>query len=377
MPVAAFYFALFMAAGVLIPYLPPFLRSQGLGGAEIGALGAIPPALSLVAPPVWGFLADRLQDPARVLRIVAVGAAIAFTPLLAVRSFPLIAATLVGYAAFNTALTPLADSIAMVEARRLGTEYARLRLWGSLGYIVSSSLFGVWLAQGGAPGTVVVAVMGLLLLNVGISRAAPRVPATLRRPSLADAARLAADPRLLLFLAGNMLHWAAAAPFHQFYAIHLRDLGVPASFVGLSIAAAVGAEVLVMWRFRSLARRLPLFAVLLLSYAAGGLRWVFTAQAHDGPVLVALQALHGLSYGAFLVASMAHLERTVPEELRATGRALFSAVVFGLGGILGMLLAGRLYDGGGGAAAFRAAATLELLAPLGLLAGFRLRRPAL
>lgn len=373
MAVAAFYFAYFAATGVLIPYLPPYLRGLGLSGSQIGVIGALTPAMSLLAPPLWGFAADRLQRPALVLRAVTAGAALAFAPLLVASSFGALALAVAGYAFFSTGIIPLADAIAVVEARRLSTDYARLRLWGSIGFIATSSLFGLWLAGRGSPASVVPVALALIAAHAAVAHSVPATRAVGHPPGLADAARLATDGRLLLFMGGAMLHWAAAAPFHQFFAIHLRDLGVPESFVGAGIAVGVSAEVVVMWRFRSIAARLPIFGVIGLAYGAGAVRWWLMGFVQDGAALAAIQALHGISFGAFLVGSIAHLERTVPEELRATGRALFSAVVFGLGGIAGMLLAGVLYDAGGGAAAFRSAAVLEVLAPLGLL-GARRRR---
>jgi PPP family 3-phenylpropionic acid transporter len=79
-------------------------------------------------------------------------------------------------------------------------------------------------------------------------------------------------------------------------------------------------------------------------------------------VLVALAPLHGLTFGAFYVASVAFLSRRVPPELRASGQALFSAVTFGLGGLVGYASSGAAYDWLGGHRLFAVAAVLELVA---------------
>ena len=364
MPIAAFYFLYFAAVGILIPYIPPYLRSLGLSGAEIGALMSIAPLMMVVVPPVWGFFADRSQRVSSLLKIAALGAGLAFAPLLGVTAFWAIAAMLVVHAIFFTPITALADTVAIAEARRLGTEYGRLRLWGSVGFIVASLAFSLHLEAGGARVHAVWAV-STLLVSAGLVAALHRSePVAAARPSVRDAARLLTDPRLVAFLLAGALHWASAAPYHLLYAVHLEDLGVLPRYVGVGLGLAVVAEVVVMWRFASIRRRAPLLSLLAIAFLATALRWLLTGWATTGAALAAAQVLHGLTFGLFYVASIAYLEKVVPGGLLGTGRALFAAIAMGLGGAGGNALAGALYDVGGGSLAFFAAAGLSLLAPL-------------
>lgn len=375
---ALFYFAMFTATGLMLPYLPPFYRTLGFGGLEIAALGSIQAMLLVVVPPFWGFRADRSGDPARLLRVAAAGAVLCFAPLLAAGSFVAVAAVLFATGLFTSPISTLADAVAVDQARRRGGSYARLRLWGSVGFVVSSWSFGVWLDRGGAAGDVVPAVLGCLafaaLAALPVRGAAG---ARLARPSLADARRLAADPGFLLFLGASALHWAALSPFHLFFAVHLGDLGVGPAWIGAGLAIGVVAEVAVMWAFPALSNRWPLYGLLAAAYLSGAVRWTLTAFLDGGPLLAAAQLLHGLGFGAFFVGSIAHLARTVPPHLLATGRALFGAVAFGAGGLLGNAVAGTLYDVGGGRLAFAVAAAFELLAlPLLARSARRGRRAA-
>jgi PPP family 3-phenylpropionic acid transporter len=77
---------------------------------------------------------------------------------------------------------------------------------------------------------------------------------------------------------------------------------------------------------------------------------------------VLLAPLHGLTFGAFYVASVAFLSRCVPPELRASGQALFAAVTFGIGGLVGYAASGAGYDWLGGPRLFAVAAALEVAA---------------
>jgi PPP family 3-phenylpropionic acid transporter len=375
--VALFYFAMFLATGVVQSYLPPYYRTLGLGGLEIAALGSIQAVLLVAAPPAWGFWADRSGRPARVLLVAASGAALGFVPLLGARTFAAVGATLLVYGAFQSGIGGLADAVAVGEARRRGGSFSRIRLWGSLGFVVSSWLFGVWLDRGGRAADAVPAALACMVATALAALPLRSDPgARLVPPTFADARRLVAEPAFLLFLAASAVHWASLSPFHLFWAVHLGDLGVAAAWIGAGIAAGVIAEMAVMWFFPALAHRFSLYGLLAASYLVGAGRWALTAVLDDGPLLAATQALHGVVFGVFFLGSIAHLTRIVPPQLLATGRALFGAVAFGAGGLLGNVVAGALYDAGDGRLAYSLAAALELAAlPLLFLAARRARHP--
>ncbi len=160
--IAGFYVLYFGAVGVTLPFLPAYLKSLSLSGAQVGVLLALSPLMSLVAPPIWGHLADRSGRPDRVLTVVTLGAAVGFAPLLVADRFALLVACLVGYAFFNSAVTSLIDSLSIQRVALQGGSFAYLRVFGSLGFVLSSSAFGFAVA---APGRATVAVpLGMMRL---------------------------------------------------------------------------------------------------------------------------------------------------------------------------------------------------------------------
>lgn len=360
---ATFYFLLFGAVGLQHPYFPPYLLSLGFRGKEVALICSVAPVATLLVPPVWGYLADRSGRTAGLLRLGSAAGAIGWCLVLGARSFLAVFGAVVVVTLATSSLSTLADSMATRIAREAGTEYARLRLWGSVGYVAASWCFGVALGRGGEGRWVVPAIIATM---AGAAIWAWWLPAGVRAsgpsPSLREAGGLLRKPGLSLFFAASMLHWVGFAPYNLFLAAHLERSTGSRGFTGPSFALAVTAEVLVMWSFRSIARRVALLPLIGISFALGAVRWVITSAASDGRVLAATQIAHGVCFGAFFVASMAHLERAVPERLRATGRALYGALVFGLGGLGGNALAGWLFDEGGGRLAFGAAAVAEVLA---------------
>lgn len=378
MQIAVFYFLLFLAQGIIIPYLPPYFCALGFSGEQVSTVTALAPLLMIFALPCWGYVADHTGRPALVLKLAAAGAALAFLPLLSLTSFTAVAAVFALYALSAPAVQSLTDTIALAEAKRLGTHYGRLRLWGSVGFIISSLGFSHLLGAGLDRKYTVVFAAGVLVIYAAFAQllrpvqvAGPR-----QAPRLTDVRSLLAQPALLAFLAAGMIHWTAMQCYYFSFAIHLDNLGVSPQYIGWGLTLGVCAEITVMWTFRALLRRLPLFALLTLAFLGTSLRWYVVSTASSGPVLAAVQLFHGLSFGAFYVGSLGYLEQTVPERQRATGWALFMSAVFGCGGILGNKLSGYMLDHGGAAAGFRVSSRLELLAPLPLLLAFWLQRLA-
>jgi PPP family 3-phenylpropionic acid transporter len=362
--IEVFYFFFFQSVAINMAYMPSHLRALGLDGRQISTALAVAPMLSLAVPLGWAWLADRTRRPDRVLRIVACGAWLGFSPLVlargaAARSFSVILAGYVGYAIFSVGLGGLADALAVVRVRA-GAIYGRLRLWGSIGFVIAAvatgAALGVLHAELGGlliPLAMWLALGGGFVASLRLRSTGEEAP----RPRIADVRALLAAPGLRWLLLAGALHWACLAPYNVFFGIFLRDLGLPPVSWGLAYAVGVIAEMLVLLYFHRLHARFSLGALLAAAFLVSALRWLAIARLRSPVALILLQALHGMTFGMFWSAAIALVAATVPPQLRATGQALL-VMSINLGGALGSLVTGALYDA-------RGPRTLFLLAALG------------
>lgn len=374
------YFLYYGAVGSLLPYFAPYLRGLGFSGTEIGTVQMLGPLVAPVAALGWAALADRTGAPERALRL-ATAVSLAAACLLPLARTPLLVGAVVLLQAMgDRAVVPLLDSLTLAQVRTAaGVSYARVRLGGSLGFAALALLMGAALAlRGDRPGDPLVplTVLGLLAALALTARGLPHAPPPAGpRPGLADVGALLRNPALLGLLAVCALHWLACAPFHLFFGLLVRDRGLPSAVTGLGMGAGVAAEVAFLLWFPRLEGRFRLRTLLAAAFGASALRWVLLSRAEGAPAVIALQALHGLTFGLFWGSAVAALGRVVPPKLRATGQALFSAVVFGGGNALGYQLSGLAYDHYGAAAPlFWWAGLIELLPLLGVLIAHRRHR---
>jgi PPP family 3-phenylpropionic acid transporter len=367
-----FYFLYYGNVGAYLPFFAAYLRGLGFSGEEIGLVQMLP---SLAGPAValgWATWADRRATPARALGRASAWAVLAVLLLPLARTPLALGAVLLAQALGDRAVVPLADAVTLEWCREgPRTPYTRIRLFGSLGFVVLAVAVGAALAARGnrpadllVPVVVAACVAGYALTARRLPAAAPHVD----RPGLRDMAAVLADRRLLVVLAACAVHWAATGPYHLFFGVLVRDLGHSAAVTGLGMGVGVGAEVLALLAFPRLEGRVPLRGLFALAFAGSSLRWLLVSTATGAGALVAVQVLHGLTFGLFWGAAMKAMSETVPPRLRATGQALFSAVVFGAGNGAGYALSGVGYDRLGGAGRLFAAAAAVEVVPLLLAA---------
>jgi PPP family 3-phenylpropionic acid transporter len=363
-----FYFLYYGSVGVYLPYFAPYLRGLGFSGGEIGTVQMLPPLLAAPVALAWGTAADRLGAPARALRLVTLWT-LAAACLLPFARTPLeVGAVLLLQGLADRAVVPLVDSVSMELARREPRlVYARIRLFGSLGFIALSLGVGLALAlRGGRPADALVP-LSVLACVAGYALSARGLPSPPRpgaRPGLSEALGLLRDRRLGALLAAATIHWGATSPYHLFLGVHVRDLGLPPWVTGAATSVGVAAEIAALLAFPRLEVRFGARALFGLCFGSTAVRWLLCSWVRAPAPLLAVQALHGLTFGVFWGASIRSMGHLVPPRLRATGQALFSAVVFGAGNAVGYQLSGRGYDLYGSVGPLFAWAAAAELAPL-------------
>src|SRR5258708_14304739 len=158
-----------------------------------------------------------------------------------------------------------------------------------------------------------------------------------------DALALLRNRPLLFLLAICALHWGACGPYHLMFGVLVRDRGLPSSITGLGMALGVVAEVGTLMAFPLLERRFSLRALFAVAFFGTAVRWALLGRAESAAALVLLQLPHALTFGLWWGCAIEGMSRAVPPHLRATGQALFSAVVFGAGQAAGYALPGPRY----------------------------------
>jgi PPP family 3-phenylpropionic acid transporter len=359
------------------PYLTPFWQHLGFSPIQLGLLNAIYPAVAAFAPFLWTAYADITRRGEGIfLRNTWICAAIA---LLLPNVTGLLPAALafLAFAIFRSPLIPLANSMAFRSLAGAPARFAAIRLWGTLGYILTAVGAGILvdgLGLRAALHGIGLATMACGLVGwMGRSRERAGLPPVHPRAFF----ELLRDRRLVLLLAAASLARLSFGPYTTFFTIHLDRLGFSRTLAGAAWALAAASELVVMLLW---ARMRPLASGrtwLTLAMGAHALRWLLSIPASEPAPLLLIQLTHALTFGAFYLAAVEQVDALAPEGLRATAQGLFASVTFGLSGLLGNALSGFLYLPLGMAGLYLAAAFVAAAGTALYWAGTRRRVAAL
>ena len=344
--VAAFLGAYF-AANAIVAFLPLWFADRGLSASAIGQILGSAALLRVLAGPGWGNVADRLGRRRPVLGFAAATAAGLAAAYVAATGFLpiLLIAAAQGIAA--SAISPLADSLALALASEGRIDYGPVRAVGSTTFMVATATAGWLLNRVGSwlvPWLLAAGYGAASLFSVVLPEAATPPAA---RHSFAGL-KLFGSKSFRLAVGGTALIQGAHAAYYGFAALFWRSQGLSDTVIGLLIAEGIVAEILLFARGRRLVERLGPAGLTACAASASILRWTVMAAAPPLPVLVLIQPLHAATFAMQHLSAMLVLTRGVRLERAATAQALHAALGYGAPTGLMMLLSGWMYARYGG-----------------------------
>lgn len=360
-PLSGYYFFYFAFIGAFSPYFGLYLQSRGFTAWDIGLLMSQMQLMRLFGPNLWGWVADRFGYRLRIIRLAGLFGLAGFLAFFWLDRLPGMLVAMAVLAFFWSGALPLVETLTFDHLRENRSRYGRIRLWGSVGFIVAVLATGALLDRVAPVGVLWVCTL-ILAGTLGFALLLPEAPA---HPLAADAlsiGRILRQPRVLALLAACFAMSAAHGAYYVFYSIHLSDHGYVKTAVGLLWSLGVFAEIGVFLLMPRLTRRYSLRVILLVSFAAAALRFLITGWAVASPAaMIFAQLLHGLSFGAYHAAAIAAVNQWFPGKSQGRGQALYSSMSFGAGGLVGALVSGRTWDTWGAGWSFTLGAAFAVL----------------
>jgi PPP family 3-phenylpropionic acid transporter len=368
--ISALYFFVFLYLGGAANYLPLWLSSHGWTDAHQGWLWSLRHVALIAFPLLWGRLADR-TSPVMALRLIAVGSAVAFLPLVATNTVVPVMVCLGIWGMFRVGIVPVADAWTLATIAEHGGNYGSLRMFGSFGFIAGGLLLGGlvgWLGRDVTVGWLALVLVATAVFTFVARRA--KSP-THSEPPWTALGRLVSNRAIRPFLLLAFVYGLSTQGLYIFLPLHLADLGVPDSLVPVFWSVGVASEI---WMFRISPKTFetwPPRRTMLMCTVACVLQYGLTSLVQSPWLLFPIMALHGLTFGVFYYTCVLWLGNVIPASDRATAQAVFQSVTFGFGGAISAVAAGYLFEAGRGALLFGVAAGLAAIMVLIAIFGLR------
>ena len=342
---SSFYFFYFALLGAWLPYWPLYLRELGFTPEKIGYIAGAMMATKIIAPNIWGYLADRSGRRMRIIRGGSLLALLCFLAIVPRQDFAWMMLVVIGYSFFWNAVLAQFEVVTLSHLAGRYQRYSLVRVWGSIGFITTVSLLGSgfdryplhWL-----PYIVIFLLAGIWVSSLLVDEHPDAKVSHHERRPLRE---VLAKPSVIAFFAVCFLMQASHGPYYTFFSVYLENNGFNHGTTGLLWSLGVIAEVVVFLFMHRLLHRFSLYQIMVASLLLSILRWWLIAfLVKNTVILVLAQTLHAASFGSFHAFAVEMVRKLFAGGLQGQGMAFYSGLSFGAGGAAGAVLSGWLWD---------------------------------
>ena len=375
---SSYYFFYFATLGCFIPYWNLYLKDIGFNTVQIGALSALLAGTRIIAPNLWGWIADHTGKRLRSIRLAAFFATLIYTGFLFVHGYVWFTWITIGFSFFWNAALPQFEAATLAHLKTQPYRYSQIRLWGSIGFIVavlgggwlldinlstlppqiwSNSSFINWISSLKPIALLPGIVLSLFFMQWLITLIVPDAHTASYSTERIGILQVLKKRGVLAFFVVCMLLQFAHAPYYVFYSIYLKQLHYSATITGGLWALGVVAEIVLFVFMRQVLQRFPLKTILLCSIVLAIVRWLAIAWcAQYLWALLVAQLLHAMTFGATHITAIHFVHEYFGDQHQGKGQALYNSLGMGLGGMLGSLFSGYFWDLWGATGIFSIAA---------------------
>ena len=359
---SSFYWFYFATLGAFIPYWGLYLSDAGYDPVQIGQLIAVIMGTKIVAPYIWGWIADHRGKRLTIIRIGAILALLGFSSIFLVNGFWALFLVLMGFSFFWNAILPQYEALTFNYLGKKTDQYSWIRIWGSLGFVAAVTIMG-WVLMS-MPVSQLPIVVTILLAGIAVSTfLVSEHNGNEHHETHTSIIQILKRPEVIALLTACLLVQASHGPYYTFYSIYAEEHGYEKSWIGVLWAIGVLSEVVAFALMPWLVKRFGFRKLLLASLFSGSLRWLMIAFFIDNALLTTFaQIFHASTFGIYHAVAIAYIHRFFKGNNQGKGQALYSSVSFGVGGAIGSLYGGYLWESQGSTLTFIMAAVLSFVA---------------
>ncbi|MEM7343788.1 MAG: MFS transporter [Chloroflexota bacterium] len=343
-----FYLIQFAGVAIFMPYIALYLIEIGMSGAQVGILLGSMPLASFLVQPLWGLVSDIYGLRRVALTLGCLGVAIGTIIFGLVNQFRWLLLITLILSIIRSPIHPIITALALdyLEKEDRSDQFGSLRLWGSIGFIVTSFLIG-GLIIGPTIKYIIQLYAIVMFILAAISLTLPDAPIDHQASWQEGLTLLRRQPNFLTFLLGALFVGMTLGVVNQYLALYLKDIHAAGWMIGVAFGISALPEVPLMALVPRMLNRWGLPTVLLGCLSLLPIRWLLYMQIENPWWVLPTQLLHGVALTGVLVVAVIYVDRLLARHWRATGQSLYTATQFGIGPSLGLFAAGYLYEFGG------------------------------
>ena len=336
------YFLYFGVMGIFLPYFNLYCYHLDFSGFQIGTLSALRSVVMIVFALIWSALADRFQIRRPLYILCNIISTVLWIFFFYTTDFGAMLVIMLFYTVFYAPIISFLEAFTMDVLGEEKKSYGRLRVWGSMAFIITVLVLGKVIDEYSIEIIIVLIFCGSLV-QASISTKIPDIRIK-KKAAFTSKAKVLLTPRVVVFLFCAFLMLVSHGAYYGFFSIHLEELGYGNTFIGITWALATISEILVMIKSDWIFKRFSMENVLVFSFMVAALRWFALFFAKSSSAILLLQLLHAVTYGTFHIASILYIDSLTPPEAKTLGQAANNAITYGLGLMVGFFISGYFFE---------------------------------
>jgi nucleoside transporter len=326
------------------------LQTLKFSGQQSGAAYSTTALAAMVSPFFVGLVADRFFATERILAFLhLMGAALLFY-VSTLTAFVPFYTTLLAYALCFMPTLALTNSLSFHQMRAPGTEFPRIRPWGTLGWIAAGyvvSYLDVATAATqfriAATASAALGLFALTLPHTPPARVGRKV--SVRDVLGLDALQLMRERSFAIFVIGSFLICIPLRFYNAFTNPFLTEVGITNAAAKQTLGqwSEIACLLVMPWFFV----RLGIKGLMLVAMLAWVLRYGLFAYGDAGPLAWMFYVgilVHGISYDFFFVSGQIYVDQKAPRHIRAAAQGFITLVTYGAGMFVGSFIGGWVVD---------------------------------
>ncbi|MEL7893962.1 nucleoside permease [Vreelandella neptunia] len=327
-------------------------------GGQIGMAFSTQSWGAIIAPFIIGLIADRYFNAERILGVLHLAGAALMYGLYVASDFSTFYPLVLMYMIIYMPTLALVNSVSFRQMNDPGQEFAKIRVWGTIGWIIAglgiSYLFAWDSSQGIADGMLrntflmcSIASLALGLYSFSLPATPPKAdgPVGLKEVLGLDALALLKDRNYAIFFIASILICIPLAFYYQNANPFLAEIGVTNPTGKMTLGQV--SEVLFMLLLPVFIHRFGIKKTLLIGMLAWALRYALFAFGNADEMVFMLLigiALHGVCYDFFFVTGQIYTDARAGEKFKSSAQGMITLATYGVGMLIGFWVAGQITE---------------------------------
>ncbi|KXJ38735.1 MFS transporter [Bacillus spizizenii] len=341
-----FYLFAFLGTGSIIPLLSMYLtKEQHVSGSQVGLIMSLGPIVMIFFQPFWGMLSDYTQKTKSLLAVCTSITGIMGLGYIAFDGFPMFILIAACFAAFQSTIIPLSDSISLRYTQETNGNYGGIRLFGSLGFGVAVFVMGQVTNQLYPIHVIFIFGCAFLCIAAILASQMPGQQKTKTKVNIRKGFReLISNKTFLIFMIITFTTFAPNLANNTYFSLFLDKSGASLSAIGILFFIGVISEIPFMRFAQTFIDKMGLLNVIMLSGGVSLFRWALYFTAPSLWLIYATVFLQGVAIGLFIPAALQYVKKITPSHVEATALTMYAAIGNGFGNWFCTFAGGYIFD---------------------------------